>query len=356
MQALLRFDELIKELEVGSQRPVMYFAAHSAVPWKFDHVFGRYQDIHHLLARRACVWLELGDSEAALKDLQLMNVLLLRFTSEPSLMAALIRQVVAQLMTCVVYHGLERHVWSEEQLETIIGLLQGIDPISDLDYALQTERASLNDLIDWAKSKASPSIMGGKLQWNPFSWFSNDHVLRAFPGIVCRNQLRLYDYFVQLRNRLDLSHGIIRRDVPIPDGPLCSCDPDWNGYYELFNVAAPLVLPTEMRCGKTCSMLRLGALACTLERYHIENGYYPESLTELVPTYLPSMPHEPYSLEPLVYTRNVEGAYLLYSRGHDGKDDGGLLTNEKPPKGKPLSMPRDYKILDIPWQAPPASK
>ncbi|MCS7187150.1 MAG: hypothetical protein RMK89_09390 [Armatimonadota bacterium] len=61
-----------------------------------------------------------------------------------------------------------------------------------------------------------------------------------------------------------------------------------------------------------------------LRLYHHENGRYPESLRELVPKYLPSVPVDPFSNKPIQHRRTQKG-FFVWSIGWDGKDDGGSL-------------------------------
>jgi hypothetical protein len=61
--------------------------------------------------------------------------------------------------------------------------------------------------------------------------------------------------------------------------------------------------------------------------YREQHSKWPESLEALVPDHLSTVPLDPHSQQPLVY--RVEGdAFLLYSVGWDGQDDGGKLGTE----------------------------
>jgi hypothetical protein len=61
-------------------------------------------------------------------------------------------------------------------------------------------------------------------------------------------------------------------------------------------------------------------------RYELERGRLPESLTELTPQFLESLPHDPWSGGALRY--KVEGGEaLIYSIGENESDDGGAVFN-----------------------------
>lgn len=64
-----------------------------------------------------------------------------------------------------------------------------------------------------------------------------------------------------------------------------------------------------------------------LELYRREHGEYPASLDELVPAFLPAVPPDRFTGEPLHYAV-VEGRPRLWSVGADRDDDGGVAPEE----------------------------
>lgn len=68
------------------------------------------------------------------------------------------------------------------------------------------------------------------------------------------------------------------------------------------------------------------AIAC--ERYRRRYGALPERLDQLVPEFLPEVPMDPYTGEPLQYVVR-DGEYLVYSVGNNGVDEGGLITEDR---------------------------
>jgi len=73
---------------------------------------------------------------------------------------------------------------------------------------------------------------------------------------------------------------------------------------------------------------RLLLLALTLRAYQQEHdGAYPATLQALAPTYLPTIPDDPFAPAGPVQYRLLKTGYQLYSLGPDGKDD----------KGKPIT-------------------
>ena len=69
-------------------------------------------------------------------------------------------------------------------------------------------------------------------------------------------------------------------------------------------------------------------IGLALELYHREHGKWPESLGELSPKYLPTLPADPITGKPLHY-KIVGDRPIVYSVGVDGDDDGGRLAKNK---------------------------
>ncbi|MEN6495908.1 MAG: hypothetical protein ABFD16_16625 [Thermoguttaceae bacterium] len=69
--------------------------------------------------------------------------------------------------------------------------------------------------------------------------------------------------------------------------------------------------------------LRLLLATVALRWYTLDHWSLPDDLSDLVPTYLPDVPKDPFSDEPLRYCREPDGGYRIYSVGSNGCDDGG---------------------------------
>jgi hypothetical protein len=73
---------------------------------------------------------------------------------------------------------------------------------------------------------------------------------------------------------------------------------------------------------------RCSRVAVAIERFRLDHsGALPPDLEALVPKYVSGVPIDPASGRALLY-RQQTGAYLVYSVGIDGKDDGGDLNSE----------------------------
>jgi hypothetical protein len=95
---------------------------------------------------------------------------------------------------------------------------------------------------------------------------------------------------------------------------------------------------------KAETYLRMGRLACFLERYYLKQGHYPEKLDEL-PDLPPHLNQEVLSEQPLHYQRKGNG-YLLYSVGLDRTDHGGV------PSGPRVVAGQNVQNADYDWVWP----
>jgi hypothetical protein len=83
-----------------------------------------------------------------------------------------------------------------------------------------------------------------------------------------------------------------------------------------------------MREASGMARLRLACAALAVEQFRLANGHVPDSLNELCPRFLPSVPADPYDGAPLRYRRLAKG-YVVYSVDVDGHDDGGRERPER---------------------------
>jgi len=82
---------------------------------------------------------------------------------------------------------------------------------------------------------------------------------------------------------------------------------------------------TELR---VTSSYKSAYTAIAVERYRLEHGKLPDTLKDLVPEYISSVPHDPFNGDPLMY-RKREAGFVVYSVGTNLKDDSGLDDHAK---------------------------
>lgn len=92
---------------------------------------------------------------------------------------------------------------------------------------------------------------------------------------------------------------------------------------------------------------QLCRVAIEITSYRLQNKKLPETLADL------NLPEEatmdPMTLEPLIYRNYGDGNYELYSRGPNGKDDGGEAFPKKNEDGRTV---KEFKAPDWLWPRP----
>jgi hypothetical protein len=80
------------------------------------------------------------------------------------------------------------------------------------------------------------------------------------------------------------------------------------------------------KAGGCAAKVRDAQTAIAVERYRAANGKLPDELSDLIPTFLPAVPVDPFDGMPLRYKKLAKG-YVVYSVGEDREDNGGAETN-----------------------------
>jgi hypothetical protein len=83
-------------------------------------------------------------------------------------------------------------------------------------------------------------------------------------------------------------------------------------------------------CQRTQAQLRCVAVSVAVERYRLAVGQWPDSLNQLIPKYLQTIPIDPFDGQPLRY-RKFDGGVMVYSVGIEGIDHQGDLFSPKDP-------------------------
>jgi hypothetical protein len=103
------------------------------------------------------------------------------------------------------------------------------------------------------------------------------------------------------------------------------------------------------------ALLRCSQSALAAERFRLAHGRWPDSLSAMIPEFLPDVPTDPFDRQPLRFRRCHQGI-MIYSVGPDGHDDGGILNRQHFASGSDVG----FQLWDVaarrqPWRPPPES-
>lgn len=321
---------MFSELQAASSRPL------SRYPIKYDldnpggillpHL-NQLKEVILRLRLKACAELALGQNNAALEDVKLMLRLTDSVKNEPFLVCYVVRVACLQLAIQPVWEGLAEHRWSDAQLQEFQTRFREYDLLVDLQKVVRSERAAgvltadllyhrnyrLNVLFNRSDVRL-PDLLA---RLAPRGWYQLEQVN------YCRFYQKQWEEVFDSENQRIFPEQAKRAS---------------NAKEEIYTnslfqaalrhrVLAVLLVPrldglwAKGAAGQTAADQVV--LACALERYRLMNGRFPESLNNLVPTFVAQLPHDLITGEPYKYRRDENGQFVLYSIGWNAQDDGG---------------------------------
>ena len=99
-------------------------------------------------------------------------------------------------------------------------------------------------------------------------------------------------------------------------------------WHMLCRMLLPALDKVVIKAGRCAAKIRDAQTVIAVERYQLANGALPKQLSDLVPTFLPAVPNDPFDGMPLRYKTLTKG-YMVYSVGDDREDNGGVEKNSK---------------------------
>lgn len=366
--ALSRYDAALTELRQAGARPYSRFPLNyqegNPVVLMLPHLSSlKYSAV--FLQLRAIAEVQAGQTEQTLADVKLMLRLAESIHDEPTLISQLVGISVANLALQPVWEGLAERRWSDAQMKELGGQLEKLDLISGLQIGMHGERVSRLGYIDCMKTNRDQYSLMLLYAICPRFFSSMEKDLRYLPGMP-----DVPDWFARRRQPWQREgFMVIALGRMLPVGWY-----DWNKvalakmYQDhLFQICQPekhlvsLKATTEanqfidsagqpsninpqdalalmfaasstylvQKIANAQNAVDMAIVACALERYHLAQGEYPETLGALAPEYIETVPPDVVDGQPLHFRRTQEGRYLLYSVGWNGKDDGGVLGRDE---------------------------
>lgn len=324
LTALAKFDAELAELQAAAvARPDCRFN----LPYDDDCPFaillphlGGLKAPCSVLSLRATARIASGQTDAALSDIRLGLRLSDGVRQEPVLISHLVRMAMIQVALQPVAEGLARHAWTDAQLADLDKMIGSVDVLAEYQWAMRGERAFSMAGLDWMKraSLKDLNMLGnGSADQGGLDWKG---VIPS--GFIDHNKVHIAALHSQFT--LAVIDAKSRRAHPeYSDAMDKTCQKPTRSPYKIM---ASLLMPAVSKCAQRTAALQtlLDQLrvACALERSRLAAGSYPDALDSLAPRYLPAVPQDILSGQPLIY-RKPGQTYLLYSVGWNQRDDGG---------------------------------
>jgi hypothetical protein len=237
-----------------------------------------------------------------------------------------------------IYEGLAEHKWSDAQLVMLDSELSKLDFLADYKLSMHGEMGFqdgivrylrqhpgqylnlIGDASNYGHMSAAEFIVATAMHWHlvPSGWFYQNQ-------LRCARAMEKYYLPVADVNQQTFMPALIMRADAAVERERENLTP--------FNILESLMLPALGNVAKKCAYAQsstdLARTAIALERYHLVNGEYPDTLDVLVPQLIEQLPHDIIGGQPLHYRRTDDGQFVLYSIGWDETDDGGVVVMTK---------------------------
>ena len=300
----------------------------------------------------AIQWLEASEynnlhqdkTAEACTDVRAMLAFVKGQTDERFLISQLVRFAIAQMIASATWDVLQTTNASDEDLAQLQQDWQSLEFVAPLKNAFLFERVSelqlLNDL------RQSPTNLDSEVGWTKFtSNIDNNNDERSFfqkikDGITShwdKFQWRwFWSYTDEVRGvwmwravidgtqmlETNRSFQSVRSDVNTNFAQL-DFNSVKNNSYAIISQNANSQLSAIRKVAGAETVRDVVITAIALKRYELRHHHLPDTLDEMVPDLLKSVPIDYMDGQPLRYRRNADGTFLLYSVGENGKDDGG---------------------------------
>jgi hypothetical protein len=283
-----------------------------------------------ILQIEAIVYAENNEPENAIESVNAIFGLAGSLKNEPILVSYLVHMAVKTIGVSAIERILNRVSLTDEQLVHLSEILSNAYNQSGLSRAIAGERCFGIDLLRYPDTRKYQSIGGD---------FGPSDVLITLYSVagLSDKDLNLY---------LDFLTGYIEA-AKLPEHKRCKAAeliskktkqiPKIQVLLRTLNPAFGRIMIRDIL---SIAQMRMAEVAVAIERYRLSHDKLPESLVELVPDYLESVPKDPFDGNDLRYEKLSKG-FAVYSVNEDDFDDGG---RERPKDKKDAS---NYDITFI---------
>jgi hypothetical protein len=264
-----------------------------------------------------------GHTDAATKALLAEMALARSLQNEPITISWLVECACLSSAVEGLEQAFSRRAFTEEQLLSLQGALRQAQSAASCGRALVGERAfAISEYQMPAEAltnvfQIGPAEVPQILAYKKTVTFQQDFEFTL-------------DYF---------SNALAVAAMPFPQGlepeaqqAIPSMETAKAKGYKLASLFAPALGNLTTRAGEAAARIRTAQAGLAVERYRLKHANaLPDSLAELTPECVDTVPADPFDGQPLRYKKLLGKGYVIYSIGKDRKDDGGTA---KAPDGK----------------------
>jgi len=285
-----------------------------------------------LLNLEAILHTENGKPEKVVDSITSTFGLARSISKEPILVSQLVRIACQSLAVSTLEHAINRTEFTDEQLVSLIGTLVNAEDLSAMTRAFAGERCAGHSIFKMPAVQIPRLADGGS---SPLSVVAI--ALYRFAGLADMDAIVYLDIM-----------GDYIESFKLPPEQQQEAAGAVNARFEKtsrIHVLLHIIMPALSRVisidVRTVAQLRTAQAGLAVQGYRLAAGRLPDTLAELVPTYLDAVPKDPFDGKDLRY-KKLEAGFVIYSIGEDGNDDGG---KEKPRKRTKPPAPEDVTFI-----------
>ena len=284
-----------------------------------------FENIRHgarLLKLEAILDAENGKPEQAADSITSAFGLARSLSKEPVLVSQLVRIACQALALSTLEHAVNRTEFTDEQLVDLSQTLVNAEDPCAMTRAFIGERCEGLSIFKMPAAKILPVLDMASNRPHPLGALAI--TLYRFAGLADMDAI-IY---------LDLMNDYIKAIQLPPQQRQEAADAVDSRFDKTsrIHVLLHVIMPALSRCTtidvRFAAQFRTAHAGLAIERYRLAAGELPESLADLIPTYLDAVPKDPFDGKELRY-KKLETGFVVYSIGKDGNDDGG---KERPRK------------------------
>ena len=208
----------------------------------------------------------------------------------------------------LIWDGLEKSHLNEADTCILLNAIERLDVMNSFHRAILMERSFEYHFLSvyFDKKKGYLSILAKPV------------ALKMLQGLFVLPMKEI--------NHQIADNSVFKKDLPLN-----------KSFFPILDLFYPrTVLRDYNYARKQDIMLNMTRLDIALSFFTKKKGFSPDTLVELVPSILPTLPIDPFTGKDFLYRKTGPNTYLLYSAWIDEKDDGGVSLVIPEPKPKDL--------------------
>lgn len=289
---------------------------------RFVHLGGTRKS-SHLLSLNMRLATEDGDNAAVADAFVDMLSIARSLEDEPTLVSHLVRISIVSMAVDEMLAAINRTSLNDEALQQSQVALAELDMgLAPMRIAMRGETAMCDSYFDLpADSPDLDYLMSSKAT----------RVAYRVAGLAAFDRLA----YLNLAELRDQAFNGPTHELPKSFDEIEARRANVAGYCILTQVLLAAIDGAARTTLDRIARYRALRIIIAVERFRLAEGRVPDSLVELIPTYLDAVPVDPYVEAPMSYTHSGS-SYIVYSVGRNGKDDGAISA-----------VDGDYVPLDV---------